>query len=144
MVIDDSPDVFYEKFWAFLGVDIPVAYIEPWDFINILDMIDIKFLNILEQYPEDEWDRVAVIEYEKKIINNTLKLIPKRIYLVTELWDDVRAKVYNKMCRARGGFTLNALTEQRTKTKVEEVTSMEKSKSASKNQQREKEKWSMI
>lgn len=115
LVRDDSPDIFYEKLWQFLGVDIPVAFIEPWDFENILDMVDVAFLDMLEQYPENEWDTVAVVEYNKIKTENGFEMTPKNAYLIIDLWHAVSAKIYTKMCRARGGFTLKALTEQRSK-----------------------------
>lgn len=115
LVRDDSPDLLYDKLWQFLGVDIPVAFIEPWDFENILDMVDVAFLDMMEQYPESEWDTVAIVEYSKVKTGKGFKMIPKNAYLLVDLWHAVSSKIYTKMCRARGGFTLKAITEQRSK-----------------------------
>lgn len=110
LIMDDSPQILDNKFWQFLGVDIPVADIKEWDFKNILDFVDLEFINWLMNYPEELWESLAIVEYED--VNG--KLVPKRYYNLIELWDSVRAKVYLKMCRAREGFTLKAVTESKT------------------------------
>ena len=116
LIVDDSPNVLWHKFWEFMGIDLPVAFIEPWDFENILDMVDIAFLNIIEQHPENNWDSVAILEKSRNITKDGQVIETlKHTYLIFPLWDSVRAKVYNKMCRARGGFTLRAITESRSK-----------------------------
>jgi len=123
LIKDDSPAILYDsenvQLWQFLGVDIPVADIREWDFKNIEDMIDLAFLNMLENYPESQHERVFVVEYENMEVNGETKLVPVRKMKAIELWHAVRAKVYVKMCRARNGFTMRGLTESRQFLKEE-------------------------
>ena len=114
LIMDDSPDMLFNKFWAFLGVDIPVADIQPWDFKNILDSVDLIFINMLQEYPESEWEKVVIAEYENQIIDGATVQVLVKAYKVVELWDAMRGKIYVKMCRAREGFTLKQLTESRS------------------------------
>lgn len=144
MIMDDSPDVIFNKLWQFFGVDIPVADIKPFDFKNVLDFVDLAFVNMLQEHPEKDWENIAIVEIEMKLVktmvckkcgikyefDEKLKNCPeckkpveeaeesveniKRGWKVIELWDAVRAKVYLKMCRAREGFNLRQLTEKRS------------------------------
>lgn len=114
MVIDDSPQILWNKFWAFLGVDIPIADIKEWDFKNILDFVDIAVFEILEEYPEEQWENVVIIEYETSTENGKTVKTPIRAFKVSTLQNLLRAKTYLKMCRAREGFTLKSLTESRS------------------------------
>jgi len=109
---DDSPDIFNNWFWEFLGVDVQNADIKPWDFKNVLDMVDIAFINILNDFKEDEWENVSIVAYNEN-------RQPVYAYHVTKLWDMIRAKMYLKMCRAREGFMLKQLTEKKSKTEQE-------------------------
>lgn len=119
LVRDDSPPILSENFWTFLGVDIPVSVILSFDFKNILDMVDLEFINMLEEYPEDEWENVAIVEYQERIITTEdgekiKKMIPVKAYNLIETWQKMHDKTYLKMCRAREGFTLKRLTENRS------------------------------
>ena len=131
VVIDDSPKILFDEFWPFMGVDIPIANIQEHDFKIIRLMARRQILNILERYCEKDWDKIAVIEYElvpktgadgKIIIDNSNPDKPKaeyerkevRRYLIVELINSLDAKLYTKLCRAKEGFTLNALTVDRT------------------------------
>lgn len=111
LTVDDTPDLFYNYFWEFMGVDIQNANIMPWDFDNILDMIDIKVCEILQEYPEESWDDVVIVKYKKRI--QTGRIIKEPIYAfhLTILWSSMKAKAYLKMCRAREGFALRQITE---------------------------------
>jgi hypothetical protein len=137
MVVDDSPTVLFDEFWPFLGVDIPVANIEPADFKIILLQVRRQILNILERYPENKWDKIKIVEWELQAAtdkngNVIMKTIgegenkrqepvyvkkPKMVYYLVELLNSMDAKVFGKLCRARGGFTLNALTVERSHAK---------------------------
>lgn len=134
IVVDDSPTILFDEFWPFLGVDIPIANIEPTDFRIILLQVRRQILNILERYPESKWDEIQIIEYELqakldekgKVVMHTKgqgdnkKLepvyvkVPKQKYRLVELMNSLESKVYAKLCRARGGFTLNAMTIERS------------------------------
>lgn len=134
MVIDDSPTILFDEFWPFLGVDIPVADIREVDFKTILLQVRRQIINILGRYPEDKWDKIKIIEYEltaqlddsgNVVMKTTgegdnIKTepvyvrVPKHTYNLVELLDSLEAKVYAKLCRARNGFTLNALTVERS------------------------------
>jgi len=120
MVYDDSPPVLTDSFWQFLGIDIPIADIKPWDFRNILDMVDLTFAYHLFQYPEEEWEKVMIVEMEKDKSTGEIRII--RAWNLARVWNDIRTKVYLKMCRARDGFTLNALTTSRQE--ITEKTNM--------------------
>jgi len=113
LAIDDTPDIFFNYFWEFMGVDIQNAYIEPWDFDNILDMIDIKVCEILQEYPEEEWDKIVIVQYKTyadKAKGGFVK-VPIHAFHFTILWSAMKTKVYVKMCRARQGFALRQITE---------------------------------
>ena len=112
LIMDDSPDKISKEFWEFLGVDLPIADIKKWDFWNILDFIDIDILNLLEDYPESEWENVAIVEYTESQDAET-KQIPRiavRAFPIKRIWDKLRTKAYVKMCRAREGITLKSMT----------------------------------
>jgi len=134
IVIDDSPTILFDEFWPFLGVDIPVANIQPTDFKIILLQVRRQILNILERYSESKWDEIKIVEYElaaqlDKQGNVVMRTIgtgetarqepvyvkmPKHVYNLVELLNSLDSKVYAKLCRAREGFTLNALTIDRS------------------------------
>lgn len=111
MVYDDSPPALTDEFWQFLGIDIPVADIKPWDFKNILDMVDLAFAYQLYQYPEEKWDKIMIVEMVKDPETGEKKI--SRVWQLTKVWNDIRTKVYLKMCRARNGFTLDSLTKSK-------------------------------
>lgn len=137
MVVDDSPQILWNEFWPFLGVDIPVANIEPADFKIILLQVRRQILNILERYPESKWDKIKIIEWELQAAEDEdghviMRTIgegensrqepvyvkkPKMVYYLVELLNSLDAKVFAKLCRARGGFTLNAMTVERSHTR---------------------------
>jgi len=137
MVIDDSPTILFDEFWPFLGVDIPIANIQPADFKIILLQVRRQILNILERYPENKWDKIQIIDYElqPKMDRNGNVVTrqigtgenariepvyvkqPKHVYNLVELLNSMDAKVFAKLCRARDGFTLNALTVERSQAK---------------------------
>lgn len=114
LVVDDSPDILFDRFWAFFGVDIPVAMIMPWDFQNILDFVDISVYDYMQDWPESEWENVAIVQYEERDVNGERKMVAVRAYKIIETWNTIRAKMYMKMCRAREGFTLRQLTESKS------------------------------
>ena len=64
MIMDDSPEMIFNNFWAFLGIDIPIADIQPWDFENVLDRVQQICIEILEEYPEEMWDKLEIIQYK--------------------------------------------------------------------------------
>jgi hypothetical protein len=131
LIHDDSPIVVGDEFWEFLGVEIPVSDIKDYDFHTILTLVEERFLDILEKYPESEWDKVQVVQYgnrvvEKetiedgqKVIHRTVERVPARIYNLLELWKQIHIKVRLKMYRAREGFTLDRLTTTRSFVKEE-------------------------
>lgn len=124
LVTDDSPNVLFDKFWAFFGVDIPVSVIYPWDFQNILDMVDINVYNYMQDYKEEDWEDVAIVEYQEMEVEENeqtvRKMVPVRAYKIIETWESMKAKIYMKMCRAREGFTLRQLTESKSTSTIEE------------------------
>lgn len=115
LTIDDTPDLFYNYFWEFMGVDIQNADIKPWDFENVLDMVDIAFCEILEEFAEETWDKVVVIAYKTYLDKDGKQIVKEaqHAYHVSRLWSSLRAKLYVKMCRAREGFALKQLTESK-------------------------------
>lgn len=129
IVVDDSPTILYDEFWAFLGVDIPIANIQEHDFKIIRLMVRRQILNILERYKEDEWDKIMIVEYEyipqkdddgNLVMNGDKPVLIKRqkaVYRLVELINSLDSKVYVKLCRARDGFTLNSLTVERQQIK---------------------------
>ena len=142
IVVDDSPAVLFDEFWAFMGSNIPVANIKEHDFKIILLMVRRQILNILERYPESKWDKIKVIEYEMAprtdkqgniVMKQTkmknadgeeeIKEEPiyekhiKHSYLLVELLNSLHSKVYLKLCQGREGFTLDALTMERSQVK---------------------------
>lgn len=126
LIVDDSPGIFMNKFWEFLGVDIRIADIKPWDFDNVLDMVDVAFVNILMEFPETEWNKVVMVEYKRIAVidpNNPknvlgFKMEPSRAYHISKLWDAMRAKIYLKMCGAREGFDFKQITENRSMSEM--------------------------
>ena len=112
LVKDDSPEMIENWLWSVFGVDIPVADIKDYDFKNILDMVDIELVNKLQNEAETNWDNLAVVEYV--IDPETFEPKPVRYFLINDLWDSIRLKVYIKMCRSRDGMTFKGLTENRT------------------------------
>lgn len=124
LTIDDSPDMFYNFFWEFMGVDIQNAYIHPWDFENILDMVDIKLCELFQEYPEELWDNIVLIKYITYIEGDRIKRKIEHVFQLSILWSSMRAKMYVKMCRAREGFALRQLTESRSTSKYEGMNPM--------------------
>lgn len=112
---DASPEVIQGELWQFLNTDISTANLTDVDFLNILDMVDIAFCNLINGLPEDRWHEFRIKEtiWDTNALG---KLVPltEKIYPITELWDAIRAKVYIKCCKARNGFLMRVLTEQRT------------------------------
>lgn len=118
ITLDDSPESFYDWFWEFMGVDIQNADIKAWDFQNALDMVDIAFSNILQDFKETDWQNVVIAKFEQRPKSDgTVENIVIMAYHVSKLWDMVRAKVYFKLCRARDGFTLRQITESKSEIK---------------------------
>lgn len=114
LTVDDTPELFYNHFWEFMGVDIQNAYIYPWDFDNILDMVDLAFSNFLQEFKEDLWDKVLIVAYKTETHEDgTEEKIAVHAYHVSKLWDMLRAKMYFKMCRSREGFALKQITESK-------------------------------
>lgn len=143
LIIDDSPNKISGEFWEFLGVDIPVADIKPWDFWNILDFIDIDILNLLEDYPESEWESVAIVEYEEYKDETTGEITKTavRAFPIKRIWDKLRAKAYVKMCRARDGITLKSMT---TSTSVIDQNVVQKSSTQEVGVNKEKRGWKIL
>lgn len=112
LIIDDSPEKIGKEFWEFLGVGITMADIKKWDFWNMLDFLDIDILNLLEEYPESDWENVAIVEYTEYQEEGTGKIIRTavRAFPVKRVWDKLRAKLYIMLCRAREGITLKSMT----------------------------------
>lgn len=131
MIHDDSPVFIGEEFWEFLGVEIPISDIRDHDFLTVLRLVNKRFYNILEKYPEEEWDQIQVVEYknkvsqrekivnEEKIVTREVERVPIRAFNLLELWDALETKVRFKMYRAREGFTLDRLTTSRSFVKEE-------------------------
>ena len=130
IVKDDSPAILFSEFWPFLGVDIPIANLKEHDFRRILLKVRRQILNILERYPEDEWDNIIIVE--KELVPKTdgegnilidrsdpekpVPIMVERVattYRILELLNSLDAKVDIKMCRARDGFTFNGMTVER-------------------------------
>ena len=120
---DDSPDIFFNWFWEFMGIDIQNANIQAWDFENILDMIDIAFANILGEYKESDWKDLIITKVESVQIDGKIQDRVVMAYHISKLWDMVRAKVYTKMTRAREGFTLRQITESKSEVKQHQTMS---------------------
>lgn len=118
---DDSPDILQNQLWQFLNVDLSTANLTDVDFLNIMDMVDIAFSNFLNGIPEDKWGEFQVKETVYDVDPATKKLVPvqTKLYPITELWDAMRTKVYIKCCKARYGFLMRVLTEQRSSIKQE-------------------------
>lgn len=115
---DDSPQILQSEIWQFLTIDLATANLTEVDFLNILDMVDISFTNLLLGIPEDEWGDYKVTEtIWDKDPNDPTNIIPisRREFPLTELWDAVRAKVYIKATKARDGFMMRILTENRSR-----------------------------
>lgn len=115
LVKDDSPEIFNADSWPFMGADIQNADVRPWDFKNVLDMVDISILKKLEEYPLKHWD-VARIQKLKAVLDKEHQRIIQIVeseYHITRYWAQLYAKTYNKMMRARNGFQINALTTTR-------------------------------
>lgn len=113
-IVDDSPLILFDEFWPFMGVDIPLANIKELDFKIIRLMARQIALDILERVGEEDWDKAQIIEYELVKTKNGVEKKIKNIHRVVELLNKIDTKVYLKLCRAREGFTLNALTVQRS------------------------------
>ncbi len=115
---DDSPQVLQGAIWQFLTIDLSTANLTEVDFLNILDMVDISFANLLLGIPEDQWGEYKITETTwERDPNDPDKVIPvtSQEYPLTELWDAIKAKVYIKATRARDGFMMRILTENRSK-----------------------------
>lgn len=113
---DESPQVLQDEIWQFLNTDLHTANLTEIDFLNILDMVDIAFSNMLNGLPEDQWHEFKIREVRWKK-NAEGDIVPETVkeYSITELWDAVRAKVYIKCCGARDGFLMKVLTENRSR-----------------------------
>lgn len=126
IVVDDSPVTLYDEFWPFLGVDIPIANILKHDEKIIRLMARRQILNMLMRTHEGNWDKISIVEYENRpktdkkgqiiMIGKTpvMERVVKSQYRLVELFNSIDSKVYMKLCRGRMGFTLNALTEERS------------------------------
>ena len=116
VIRDDSPEVLQGEIWQFLNTDISTANLTEVDVLNIMDMVDICFCNLINGLPEDRWHEYEIKETTWDADQGTGKMVPinEKIYPINELWDAVRAKVYIKCCNARGGFLMRVLTEQRS------------------------------
>lgn len=114
LIKDDSIDELENYLWEFIGVDIQNANIKEWDFQNVLDMVDIAFINMKAEFKEKDWNDLAIVKY--KIIRHndgTITKVPLRSFTIAKMWDAMRTKAYLKMCRSRDGFMLRQLTENR-------------------------------
>lgn len=116
LIKDDSPDIIQGELWQFLNTDISTANLTNIDVLNIMDMVDIAFCNLINGLPEDRWHEYQIKEVTWDADPKTGELIPinTKLYPITELWDALRAKVYIKCCNARDGFLMRVLTEQRS------------------------------
>lgn len=115
VIKDDSPDILQGEIWQFLNTDLSTANLTDIDILNIMDMVDIAFCNMINGLPEDRWHEFQI----KETVWDTDadgKVVPiqEKVYPITELWDAIRSKVYIKCCNARGGFLMRVLTEQRS------------------------------
>lgn len=113
---DESPQVLQDEIWQFLNTDLHTANLTEVDFLNIMDMVDIAFSNMLNGIPEDQWHEFKIQEIRWKKDGNG-NIIPETVkeYSITELWDAVRAKVYIKCTGSRDGFLMKVLTENRSR-----------------------------
>jgi len=110
IIIETAPHVIKDKLWAFMGVDIQLADVQEYDFDNLLDMVDIKFLNMLKEVPERKWnDMFLSIKYRNREGVNSDYIIS-----IMQLWSDAKAKIYQHAMRGRGGFTMNAVSRSRS------------------------------
>lgn len=116
VIKDDSPTILQGEIWQFLNVDISTANLTEVDILNIMDMVDIAFCNLINGLSEDLWHEFRIKEttWAKDQKTGKVVTIDEKIYPITELWDAVRAKVYIKCCKARGGFLMRVLTENRS------------------------------
>jgi len=119
LIKDDSPDILQQEIWQFLSLDISAANLSYVDMLNILDYVDIAFCNFLCGIQEGDWDKFKIEEvtWAKDPADPTGKKLIKvnaKSYVITELWDAIRAKVYIKCCKSRDGFLMRQLTESRS------------------------------
>ena len=132
IIQDDSPMKLTAEFWEFLGVEIPISDIRDYDFNTILLLVNQRFYNILERYPENKWDDIQIVEYEdnvkettekgengEEVTYRTIEKIVARAWNLLEVWGSIETKVRLKMYRARDGFTLDRLTTSRSFVKEE-------------------------
>jgi hypothetical protein len=115
IIKDDSPQILQDEIWQFLSVDLSSANLTDIDMLNILDFVNIAFANMLNALPEDQWDKFVIQEVQWVQLED--KTIEKRVlkeYVINELWDAMRTKVYIKCCKSRGGFIMRQLTESRS------------------------------
>lgn len=115
VLVDQSPDILQGEIWQFLNTDLTTANLTEIDILNIMDMVDIAFCNVINGLSEDKWHEYQVKEvtWDTDPEGNLIP-VNEKIYPITELWDAVRAKVYIKCCNARNGFLMRVLTEQRS------------------------------
>lgn len=117
LIKDDSPDILQTEIWQFLSLDISAANLSYVDMLNILDYVDIAFCNFLCGIAENDWDKFKIEEVtwakNPEDPKNPIK-VSSKVYVITELWDAIRAKVYIKCCKSRDGFLMRQLTESRS------------------------------
>lgn len=129
VIVDDSPKEILDHFWAFTGVDIRVADIKSWDFQNVLDMIEVERINYLFQYPESDWENLAIVKFHRivktdKDGNKVVENVPVTAVRLEKIIDSLKSKVYLKMCGAREGFDFRQVTESRSFQKMEGFPAM--------------------
>lgn len=119
---DGSPKTVLNELWQFLSTDLMTANLTDVDILNVMDMVDIAFVNMLTGLPEDLWSdfRIKETVWDKDPTTGKMIAVQVRDYHIVELWDAIRAKVYIKCTNARGGHLIHTLTEQNIKQLYEE------------------------
>ena len=122
LIQDGSPATVLNELWQFLNTELMTANLTEVDFLNIMDMVDIAFANMLTGIPEDLWPEFMIAEqvWDTDPKTGKLVLVKTREYHMVDLWDATRAKVYIKCTNSRDGHLIRTLTEQRIKQLYEE------------------------